>query len=216
MQLTFSILGLIGGVLCACGDVLFDLKGPHNKKLGISGNIDSNWLKMSDWRFGLSIFFAFLGDFCVALGICSLAMQMDAANHMLALITGLTGLAGCVGGLFIHSFLCVQALVYKGIMEKGSFETADHTLEKVYKQITGTFFFAYVILMIPSVTTPVAILTGALSVPKWFVLLNSIMFLAAGVLLRKLNPMRFADLPGIVMPSLGLGMLGLVGIINLL
>ena len=50
--MTFSVLGLIGGILLAIGDILFDLKGKGNEKLGTSGNIDSNWLKMSDWRFG--------------------------------------------------------------------------------------------------------------------------------------------------------------------
>ena len=56
MYLVFSILGLIGGLLCCVGDVLFDLKGKGNEKLGTSKNIDSNWVKMADWRFGLSMF----------------------------------------------------------------------------------------------------------------------------------------------------------------
>ena len=63
MYMTFSVLGLIGGILLAVGDTLFDFKGKGNEKLGTSGNIDSNWLKMSDWRFGASIVFAMFGDF---------------------------------------------------------------------------------------------------------------------------------------------------------
>lgn len=55
MYLVFSVFGLIGGLLCCTGDILFDLKGKGNKKLGTSKNIDSNWLKMADWRFGLSL-----------------------------------------------------------------------------------------------------------------------------------------------------------------
>ena len=46
----FSCLGLAGGLLCATGDILFDLKGRGNQKLGTSKNIDSNWTKMADWR----------------------------------------------------------------------------------------------------------------------------------------------------------------------
>lgn len=34
MNFTFGILGLIGGLLCAVGDMLFDLKGKDNQKLG--------------------------------------------------------------------------------------------------------------------------------------------------------------------------------------
>ena len=52
MLLLFSILGLCGGLLCCVGDILFDLKGAGNEKLGTSKNIDSNWMKMSEWRFG--------------------------------------------------------------------------------------------------------------------------------------------------------------------
>lgn len=41
MNLIFSIMGLVGGLLCCTGDLLFDLKGKGNKKLGTSKNIDS-------------------------------------------------------------------------------------------------------------------------------------------------------------------------------
>lgn len=59
MNMLFSILGLSGGILCAIGDILFDLKGRGNKKLGTSKNIDSNWIHMAYWRFGASILAAF-------------------------------------------------------------------------------------------------------------------------------------------------------------
>ncbi len=52
--------------------------------------------------------------------------------------------------------------------------------------------------------------------PKWFVLLNSIVFMIIGMTLRKINPKLFNDLPGIAMSSLGLGMIGLIGIVNLM
>lgn len=36
-------MALVGGLLCCVGDLLFDLKGKGNEKLGTSKNIDSNW-----------------------------------------------------------------------------------------------------------------------------------------------------------------------------
>ena len=72
MKLTFSILGLIGGLLCCVGDILFDLKGPGNEKRGTSGQIDTNWEKMAYWRFDASILCAFVGDVLVGFGIYSL------------------------------------------------------------------------------------------------------------------------------------------------
>lgn len=43
LYFVFSCLGLAGGLLCATGDILFDLKGRGNQKLGTSKNGDSNW-----------------------------------------------------------------------------------------------------------------------------------------------------------------------------
>lgn len=114
----FSIIGLVGWLLCCTGDVLFDLKGQGNEKLRTSKNIDSNWSKMAEWRFCLSI-------------------------------------------------LCVMFVD----------------------------------------------LNDSLGVPKWMALLNSIVFLIVGVLFRKINPNKFQDLPGIIMPSLGLAMIGVIGIV---
>lgn len=68
MLMIFSVLGLIGGILCAVGDILFDLKGKGNQKTGLGGNVDTNWIKMSDWRFVASIICAFSGIFLLCSG----------------------------------------------------------------------------------------------------------------------------------------------------
>lgn len=121
--------GTYGRILCAVGNILFDLKGRDNKKLGTSGNIDINWEKMSYWRFGASVMFAFAGDILAGFGYFSLVRQIGETN---------TTLAGAV---------CVI----------------------------------------------ISILTGALSVPKWFILLNPVVFLIAGVVFRKINPDKFCQ-----------------------
>lgn len=216
MYMTFSVLGLIGGILLAIGDILFDLKGKGNEKLGTSGNIDSNWLKMSDWRFGASIVFAMFGDFMAGLGIFSLGMQIAENNKILGYITVGCGWFGTIAGLFIHSVLCIQALIYKGIMERGNFEIADDALNRMYKQIYFPFFLGYIVLMIPQITEVIAIFTKAIDVPIFCTLLNSIVFLIFGMAMRKINPVKFQDLPGIIMPSMGLAMTGLIGILNLM
>lgn len=41
--MTFSIIGLMGGIVCTAVDMLLDLKGGDNKKLGKNGIIDSSW-----------------------------------------------------------------------------------------------------------------------------------------------------------------------------
>lgn len=46
MNFVFAILGIFGGIIAGTGDMLLDLKGKGNQKLGTSKNIDSNWLTM--------------------------------------------------------------------------------------------------------------------------------------------------------------------------
>ncbi len=81
MFMVFSCLGLIGGLLCCTGDILFDLKGAGNEKLGTSKNIDSNWVKMADWRFGLSIALAMIGDALVGLRLCTFISSFFFSAH---------------------------------------------------------------------------------------------------------------------------------------
>ena len=217
MNLIFSIMGLIGGLLCCVGDLLFDLKGRENKKLGTSKNIDSNWSKMSEWRFGLSIIFAMFGVILLGFGFYSIANIIRENNVILSNLILITGFIGCIGGLFIHSMLCIQAVIYKRITDNGktNFELADNTLEGFYKTIIFPFMLIYCVLMLADICVAVAVLNGALGVPKWMALLNSIVFLIIGVLFRKINPDKFQDLPGIIMPSLGLAMIGVIGIVAL-
>lgn len=217
-NLIFSIAGLIGGLLCCVGDVLFDLKGAGNQKLGTSKNIDSNWLKMAEWRFCASIMIAVIGDIGVGLGFYSIADQISKTHPILSAVTGLTGYAGAVGGVLIHSSLCIQAVIYKRIMSGGeeNFSIADHTLEGFYKAIMPPFALLYLVLMTADICVVIAVLNGALTVPKWMALLNSVVFLLIGWLFRTINPKKFQDLPGIIMPSLGLAMVGLTGIMSIL
>lgn len=215
MNLIFSIMALIGGLLCCVGDVLFDLKGKGNKKLGTSKNIDSNWSKMAEWRFGLSIIFAMFGVILLGFGFYAIGDMVRENDIILSNWIFVTGFIGCIGGLFVHSLLCIQAVIYKRITDNGkrNFELADNTLEGFYKTIMFPFFLTYAVLMIADICIAIAVLNGILGVPRWMALLNSIVFLLIGMLFRKINPDKFQDLPGIIMPSLGLAMIGVIGIV---
>ncbi len=167
MGMIFSILGLTGGILCAIGDILFDLKGKGNIKLGTSGNIDSSWEHMAYWRFGASILTAFAGDVLLGFGFLSLVNQIRPANAVLAVVLGVCGYVSVVAGFFVHSVLCIQPIIYKGIMEEGRFELADAVLEKYYKAVIPTFAIGWLLIFATTVCVIIAILTGSLAVPKW-------------------------------------------------
>lgn len=111
--------------------------------------------------------------------------------------------------------LCAQAIIYKRITNNGknNYEIADNTLEGYYKAILPPFIILYIVLMTTDISIIIAVLNGSLGVPKWMALLNSMVFLIIGVLFRKINPNKFQDFPGIIMPSLGLAMTGVIGIV---
>jgi len=73
----FGIFGIIGGLLCAFADILFDLKGRNNVKSGPAGIIDSNWQIMSEWRFNVSILVAAIGSPLYLLGFLGMANQLS-------------------------------------------------------------------------------------------------------------------------------------------
>ena len=92
MNLVFSIMGLIGGLLCYVGDILFDLKGKGNEKLETSKNIDSNWSKMSEWRFGLSIIFDMIGVILIGFGFYAIGDKVRENSLILSNLILITGL----------------------------------------------------------------------------------------------------------------------------
>ncbi len=84
MDFVFGILGIIGGLLCAIGDILFDLKGKGNLKSGPYDIIDSNWEIMSEWRFSASILIAALGVPLYLLGFLGMYNQLSQSNEAVA------------------------------------------------------------------------------------------------------------------------------------
>ncbi len=126
IEAIFGWLGFLGGLLTAAGDLLLDLKGRNNKKLGKYGFMESAWDTMAAWRFKASILLAGVGVPLYFLGLTSLAMQMT--NTAFALAFWIVALAGAVGGFFIHAMICVFPLIYKKMRESFPFEAAEDVL----------------------------------------------------------------------------------------
>lgn len=211
MYMTLSILGLIGGILCAMADMLLDLKGKNNKKLWENRIIDSNWEYMSEWRFKLSVLVVMIAVPLYAVGLWSLSEQIGGTIGM---VLKPVTFVGSMGGFFIHAFLCLLPIVYKSSSDK---EQAVVIIDKMYSTIKIPFLILYLVLTLATtVLVVIAIINGSLNVPWFCLLVNPIVFMIIGILLRFVKYDLFYDLPGICMPSLGLGMFGLIGIINLL
>lgn len=217
MDFILGLVGLAGGVLCAVADIFFDLKGRGNKKIGKYKIIDSNWVKMAGWRFPLSIAIAAVAVPMYYMGIVAMRNQLYAANPFLADIFWLSGTAGAIGGLFIHATVCYFPMIYKKLYIENQAKLAEDMLDGIFNSIKIPFIALFLLLTaVTSIVLIIAILKNYLRIPVLFIILNPLGLTIIGVSLRKIGPRIFADLPGICMPSLGLGMLGLAAALNTL
>jgi len=208
----FGIFGIIGGLLCAIGDILLDLKGKNNVKSGQPKIIDSNWLIMSEWRFRVSIFFAALGVPLFLLGFLGMANHLAQSNKTVAMTFLIFSIIGASGGLFIHALLCIMPIICKTLtndgVKKDIIETVCNKIYYAIKIPLISIFFSLTICT--SITLIYAIIKNYLNVPLIFVILNPLGLIIIGLPFRLINKRIFADLPGIIMPSMGISMIGLM------
>lgn len=91
-------------------------------------------------------------------------------------------------GLLFHAAACIKPLVYRAIAKDVSAETAQKAMDAVDKYPKIPSLISGIILfLIVTVIVVIAILTNALAVPKWFVLLNPVGALPILMIARKLN-----------------------------
>lgn len=216
MDFILGILGVIGGLLCAMGDILFDLKGRDNVKSGPAGMIDSNWLKMPDWRFQVSILMAAVGVPLYFFGLLGMSGQLAQSNAPLGTVFLVFAVIGSCGGFFIHAMVCCFPLIRKSLTKSGVEDDVQNELFiKLFDSIKIPFFAMFCSLVVAtSFILIYAIIAGHLDVPLVFVLLNPLALMLIGWLFRLVSKRLFSDLPGIIMPSMGLAMIGLMTAIS--
>ncbi|OUM61454.1 hypothetical protein PIROE2DRAFT_12555 [Piromyces sp. E2] len=191
-NLILSIMGIIGGLIMCISDILLDLKGKNNKEIN---NINSNWKKMSVWRFHLSIILSTIGVPMAGLGLFSLGYQV-AEN------------------IFVHSVLCFAPCIYKSVQDKKS---AEQALNGFYNAAQIPFLFYILILNFGNTgTVAYALIKNYIHLSNFYILLTPFCLLIFGVILRKIKHDWFYDLPGIIMPSLGTACIGLMGVLNII
>ena len=208
-----SVIGIIGGLLCAVADLLLDLKGADNKKLGKMKIIDSKWSEMGHFRFvwsGILVMFAVPMYTC---GFMALMLQLHKINAVCAIGLTIMFLCGAMGGFMIHIFLCLMPTIYKKIIEKRDVELAESVIESVFRQIYVPFFTLYTMLVVlPAIAIMVLIVTGILPLPLWCVLLNPLVIQIIGLMFRATRIKLFIDAPSCCAASLGLAMYGVLAL----
>ena len=208
-----AVIGICGGLLCVVADLLLDLKGADNKKLGKRGYIDSKWEEMSHWRFVASDIIAMFAVPMYTCGFLALANRFIGEYTGLEVTAKVIFLCGAMGGFMIHTIVCLMPTIYKDIMEAGTFTMAEKVISDTFKQIYVPFISLYCMLVIlPAGIVIYAIAAGILPLPLWCILLNPVVFQVIGLLLRATKLKCFIDVPSICAASLGLSMYGVLAL----
>ncbi|MDD6306461.1 MAG: hypothetical protein PUA75_05880 [Clostridiales bacterium] len=209
-----AIIGIIGGMLCAVADLLLDLKGYGNQKLGKMKIIDSKWKVMSHGRFVWSDILAMFAVPMYTCGFVALMLQLHKVKAELSIGMTVMFLCGAMGGFMIHTFLCMMPTVYQKIMEKGDVEMAEDVIEGVFRQIYVPFFVLYsMLVIIPALIIMVLIILKVIELPLWCMILNPLVFQLIGLLFRATGLKIFVDAPSCCAASLGLAMYGVLALI---
>ena len=208
---TLAIIGILGGILCAIADCLLDIKGADNKK--ISKYIESSWERMSPKRFFWSTILAMIAIPMYICGFLALMMVLYNTHQTLSLVLGGVFLFGAMGGIMIHTCLCLAPTISQVIMKKSDLDLTNDVLGAIMKQISVPFFTQYIALaIIPSIAVMVIIIQGILPLPLWCILLNPVVFQLIGLLLRATRCKIFIDVPSICAASLGASMYGILAL----
>jgi len=212
IDFVFGLFGIIGGLLCAFADILFDLKGRNNVKSGPARIIDSNWQIMSEWRFNASILVAAIGVPLNFFGFLGMANRLAQSNKTIAMAFLIFSVIGVSGGLFIHASICLMPIISKTLTKNGvNKDIIENVIGKIYKAVRIPLFAMFFSLVIATSAILIyAIIIKYLNVPFIFVVINPFGLILIGWMFRLINKKIFSDLPGIIMPSVGIAMIGLM------
>lgn len=185
-----GIIGIISGILCAQADVPLAWSGRKEDALDPKavGRISPWWTQVNRQHFDKSFWLSCIGQPGTYLTAWFLAELISGKSAALGMLLKICTFIGAYTGLLFHAAACIKPLVYRAIAKEVSAETAQKAMDavdrcpKIPSVISGiVLFLAITVIMIT------AILTGALEVPKWFVLLNPVGALPILLIARKLN-----------------------------
>lgn len=169
----WGIFGIISGLIASFADVpLVMLNQSENLKLG---GVCPWWGDVTSKRFKVSFWLSFLGQPGGYIVMWLLADIISNGNVALAGILKVMTLLGCYTGLMSHVVFCLKPLLYQRLCKKMSDDESNEVIKAIDLVFNPPMYLAGVVLWLGlAVTVVVAILTGALPVPKWCIVLNPI------------------------------------------
>lgn len=169
----WGIIGIISGLIASFADV--PLVMPNQSENLKLGGVCPWWGDVTSKRFKVSFWLSFLGQPGGYIVMWLLADMISNGNVALAGILKVMTLLGCYTGLMSHVVFCLKPLLYQRLCKKMSDDESNEVIKAIDLVFNPPMYLAGVVLWLGlAVTVIVAILTGALPVPKWCVVLNPI------------------------------------------
>lgn len=169
----WGIFGIISGLIASFADV--PLVMPNQSENLKLGGVCPWWGDVTSKRFKVSFWLSFLGQPGGYIVMWLLADIISNGNVALAGILKVMTLLGCYTGLMSHVVFCLKPLLYQRLCKKMSDDESNEVIKAIDLVFNPPMYLAGVVLWLGlAVTVIVAILTGALPVPKWCVVLNPI------------------------------------------
>lgn len=169
----WGIFGIISGLIASFADV--PLVMPNQSENLKLGGVCPWWGDVTSKRFKVSFWLSFLGQPGGYIVMWLLADIISNGNVALAGILKVMTLLGCYTGLMSHVVFCLKPLLYQRLCKKMSDDESNEVIKAIDLVFNPPMYLAGVVLWLGlAVTVIVAILIGALPVPKWCVVLNPI------------------------------------------
>lgn len=183
----FGIFGIISNFAAAWADVPLVKPGKSNPDEGLSLNgVNPWWADVTSKRFKVSFWLSFLGQPGSYITMWLLADLISQGNEALALALKINTFIGCYTGLLCHVVFCMKPLLYQKLHKKMSDSESLEVIKSINPVVNAPMIIGFLALWLgATIIVAIAILTGALAVPKWCLLLNPVVSLLVLTPLKK-------------------------------
>ena len=187
IYVVFGVLGIIGNFVAALADVPLVRPGRAgaNDRVSLDG-INSWWADVPAKRFKVSFWLSFLGQPGAYITLWLLADLIAKESASLAIALRINTFIGCYTGLLCHLYFCLKPLLYQKLCKKVSDEESIEIMKAIDPVSKVPMLIGGVALWFGgTILVAIAIITGALAVSKWCLLLNPIGALVVVMILKK-------------------------------
>ena len=182
-----GIFGVISNFVAALADVplVKPGKADANERISMNG-IHLWWAEVPAKRFKVSFWLSFLGQPGAYITLWLLADLIAKESAPLALALRINTLIGCYTGLLCHLYFCMRPLLYQKLCKKVSDDESIEIMKAIDPVTKVPMLIGSLVLWLGgTILVAIAILTGALAVSKWCLLLNPIGALIIVMILKK-------------------------------